>query len=196
MAMSTDAEKSVELQRLEFDRERLKLERQAVVFRYTAFMGAAITFAWGAFQYFHGIDLERAKQRQEQESATAVQKIAAFQPFLVRQLKLFEEATQTAAFIATVPDSPERPKMLERFEQLYWGELALVEHGRVEVAMVNFREGLKSGASAEDLQLLSLDIAHACREELAKSWNVTHWLRVDPSIELAEEANSDAPKQR
>ena len=175
--MSSNNEKGIELQRLDLEREHFQFERQGVVFRYVTILGAVAAFFWGAFQYFHGIDLERAKQRKEQEAATAVQKIAASQPFLERQLKLFEEATQTAAFLATVPDSPERPKKLERFEQLYWGELALVEHGPVESAMVRFRTGLKAGVPAEELQQLSLGIAHACRDELAKSWNVSHWSR-------------------
>jgi hypothetical protein len=175
--MQTTTENTIEHQRLDLERERLKFERQGVVLRYVAILGAVATFFWGAFQYFHGIDLERAKQRKEQEAATAVQKITASKPFLERQLKLFEETTQTAAFIATMPDSPERPKKLERFEQLYWGELALVEHGPVEAAMVEFRAGLKANATDEELQRLSLGIARACRDELAKSWNVSHWLR-------------------
>lgn len=172
-----NTEKDIEVQRLDLERERLRFERQGIVFRYAAVLGAVATFIWGAFQYFHDSKRDRAKQLAEQENATSVQKIAASQPFLERQLSLFEEATQTAAFIATVPDSPERPKKLERFEQLYWGELALVEHGPVESAMVRFRTALKAGPTNGELQQLSLRIAHACREELAKSWNVSHWLR-------------------
>jgi hypothetical protein len=55
--------------------------------------------------------------------------------------------------------------------------LALVERGPVESAMVAFRRGLEGNAAPEELRQLSLDLAHACREELAKSWNVSHWLR-------------------
>lgn len=177
--MLADTEVNIALQRLDLDRARLRFERQGVAFRYAAILGALGTFFWGAFQYFHGLDLERAKQRQAQEAAQSVQKIAASQPFLTLQLKLFQEATETAAFLATTPDSPERARKRERFEQLYWGELALVERGPVESAMVEFRLALEAKASAEELQRLSIGLAHACRDELAKSWNVSHWLRHD-----------------
>ena len=97
------------------------------------------------------------------------------QPFLERQLRLFEEATQTVAFLATTSDSPDRAKRLERFWQLYWGELALVEHGKVESAMVAFGNALNAGADQKRLQQLSLNVTYACRNELAESWGEPSW---------------------
>jgi hypothetical protein len=167
----------IEQQRLELDREKLRFERQGVLFRYVAILGAIGTFIWGAYTHFDGLQREQEKQARERERSIAVQKIAASEPFLERQLKLFEEATQTAAYLSTVSDSPDRAKKLERFEQLYWGELALVEKGPVEAAMVQFRKSLMAGAPQEELRLRSLAIAHACREELAESWEVSHWKR-------------------
>jgi hypothetical protein len=175
--MIPDSEKNLELDRLNLERQRFQFERQGVLFRYVAIVGAAATFVWGAFQYFHGIRLERDKQRAEQESATAVQKIAASEPFLSLQLKLFQEATKTAAFLATMTNAPANDTNRQRFEQLYWGELALVEKGDVAGAMVKFRDGLVAGVSPDELQHLSLEIAHACRIELGNSWAVSHWLR-------------------
>ncbi|QIF02168.1 hypothetical protein [Roseimicrobium sp. ORNL1] len=168
---------SLEWQRLELEREKLRFERQGVLFRYVAILGAIGTFIWGAYTHFDGLRREQAKQAGEREQAIAVQKIAASQPFLERQLKLFEEATQVAAYLSTVSDSPDRAKKSERFEQLYWGELALVEKGPVEAAMVQFRKALMAGAPLEELRRHSLAIAHACREELAESWGVSHWKR-------------------
>src|SRR5262249_21218775 len=102
---------------------------------------------------------------------------AAMQPFLERQLGLFQETTQTVAFLATHSDSPDRAKRLERFWQLYWGELALVEHGQVESAMVDFGTALSSGADQKELQQLSLEVTYACRDELAESWQEPSWRR-------------------
>lgn len=118
--MLADTEVNIALQRLDLVALDCGSNAEGVAFRYAAILGALGTFFWGAFQYFHGLDLERAKQRQAQEAAQSVQKIAASQPFLTLQLKLFQEATETAALLATTPDSPERARKRERFEQLYW----------------------------------------------------------------------------
>lgn len=167
----------IEFQRLDLEKEKLRFERQGVLFRYAAILGAIGTFIWGAYTHFDGLHREQEKQAREREQAIAVEKIAASKPFLERQLRLFEEATQVSAYLSTVSDSPDRVKKLERFEQLYWGELALVEKGPVEAAMVQFRQSLMAGAPLEELRRHSLAIAHACREELAESWGVSHWKR-------------------
>lgn len=117
--MNSELNKDPELQRLELERQRIKLERQSIIFRYVAILGAIGTFGWTAFTYFDAARREREKQSEEHARATAVQKITAMQPFLERQLRLFEETTQTVAFLATASDSPERAKYLDRFWQLY-----------------------------------------------------------------------------
>jgi hypothetical protein len=177
--MESNNESALDFQRLELERERFKFERQGIIVRYLTILGAVAAFLWGAFTYFDGTRRERLKQLDELAQATAVQKIEASKPFLDRQLKLFEQATQCAAFIATsLDDSKERADRVERFWQLYWGELALVEHGEVERAMKRFGDALrKEQPDTNELQRLSLGIAHACRDELAKSWNISHWSR-------------------
>src|SRR5438067_11920224 len=117
--MNTELNRDPETQRLDLERERIKLERQSIIFRYVALLGAIGTFGWTAFTYFDATRREREKQSEERARATAVQKIAAMQPFLERQLRLFEETTQTVSFLATAPGSPERTKRLDRFWQLY-----------------------------------------------------------------------------
>lgn len=104
-------------------------------------------------------------------------------PFLDRQLTLYEEATRTAAVLATSEDPTEVEAAEERFWQLYWGELALVENGGlgaqgggVEAAMVRFGNALRARPrNMEILQQRSLDLAHACRDSLADSWGVPSW---------------------
>src|SRR2546425_3616720 len=53
-------------------------------------------------------------------------------PFLDRQLKLYEEAIETAAILATSADADQLQKAEVRFWELYWGELAMVENGGVK----------------------------------------------------------------
>lgn len=104
-------------------------------------------------------------------------------PFLDRQMSLYEEATKTAAILATSDDATELETAETRFWQLYWGELALVENGGlgvdgggVEAAMVRFGEALQEKERNRPLlQQRSLELAHACRDSLAESWGVPNW---------------------
>ena len=127
-------------------------------------LGVVVTFAWGVFQYI------RNEKRQ-----TENRRIEATKPFLERQLKLYTEATQAVATIATSDDATEKESALKRFWALFWGELALVEDSNVEAAMVQLGKGLESNSSREELQQLSLQLAHACRDSLAVSWGVKQW---------------------
>ena len=109
--------------------------------------------------------------------------IDARRPFLDLQLKLYQDATKTAAILATSSDAKELGAAEIRFWQLYWGELAMVENGGiqakdggVEGAMVRFGAELqKHSENRSTLQQRSLDLAHTCRDSLAESWNVREW---------------------
>ena len=125
---------------------------------------AVATLAWGVNQYF-----ENNKQQAESR------RIEATRPFLERQLKLYTEATQVAATIATSENTSERAAAIKRFWSLYWGELALVEDKRVEAAMYNLGRALDQQLAKDDLEQLLLKLAHACRDSLAISWGVKEW---------------------
>lgn len=126
--------------------------------------GGVIAFVWGAHQFL-------ANQRSQAET----RRIEATRPFLDRQLTLYTEATQAAATLATSSSDDEIIAAKQRFWSLYWGELALVEDARVETAMVQLGRALRQDQPQGDVQLLSLKLAHACRDSLAKSWGVQQW---------------------
>jgi hypothetical protein len=46
--------------------------------------------------------------------------------------------------------------------------------------MIAFGNGLKDPRSGEALKGLALDLAHACRDELAISWGTDAWSRSTP----------------
>ena len=127
-------------------------------------LGAVVAFAWGVIQFV-------ASQQAQEET----RRIEATKPFLERQLKLYTEATQAAATLATSKNRQELDAATKKFWSLYWGELALVEDKRVEAAMVQFGRALDAGSSCHELQKASLDLAHACRDSLAESWGVKQW---------------------
>lgn len=127
---------------------------------------ALIGLFWGMFTYFDSKEREFETRRLE-----------ATRPFLERQLELYTHATRAAATLAASEDAAARAAASKRFWELYWGELALVEDQEVERAMVALGRGLRNDVGASQLQQMSLNLAHACRESLAKSWGVGHWAR-------------------
>ena len=136
---------------------------------------AALAFAWGVWQYFRS---ERAKQVQlkaERERDAHRRRIEATRPFLERQLQFYLEATKVASIIAVSKEEHAVCAATHRFKELFWGELALVEDEGVEIAMLNFKSALDRDLPAEELEQMSLALAHACRESLAKSWGTPIW---------------------
>src|ERR1041384_3506291 len=111
--------------------------------------------------------------------------LEARKPFLERPLTLYTQATQNAAILATSSDPDAIEQARQRFWELYWGELAMVENGGlntkeggVESTMVVFGQclnKLNKGCSQAELQPLALRLAHACRDSLAVSWGVQDW---------------------
>jgi hypothetical protein len=111
--------------------------------------------------------------------------LEARKQYLTRQLELYTEATRAAAKLATSQqDSPEFAAAQQRFWELYWGELSMVENAEVETAMKrmgNCLHGDCRGCSGrteptpDDLARCSLNLAHACRRSLADSWGVPDW---------------------
>lgn len=109
---------------------------------------------------------------------TRNQAVDAARPFLERKLKWCEEAVEVAAGIATLGRESMLPSVTtgqsirrtERFWVLYWGVMGMVENQEITDAMVAFGTNLKSGEAGHDASL-ALDIAHACRSEMARSWS-------------------------
>lgn len=110
--------------------------------------------------------------------------LEARKPFLDLQLKLYQEATESAATLATSTDEKSLAESEAKFWRLYWGVLAMVENGGidqasggVEGAMVRFGRALQQNPrNMKTLHDASLDLAHACRDSLAASWGVRDWI--------------------
>lgn len=126
--------------------------------------GAVVAFSWGIVQFLAN-----------QNTLGETRRIEATKPFLERQLKLYTEVTVAAATLSISDDPNEIEHSRKRFWSLYWGELALVEDKEVEAAMVKFGEAIEAGTSGIKLQQYSLQLAHACRDSLARSWGVEQW---------------------
>jgi hypothetical protein len=111
------------------------------------------------------------------------------------QLNLCKDASDTAATLAAIaPRSPaagvdgknDDPWHLarQRFEQLYWGSLAIVENIAVESEMVQFRallidheDEIRANKLNPGLRVIwlqkALAISHACRDLVSKTWQLS-----------------------
>jgi hypothetical protein len=145
--------------------------------KFASITGAIASFVWGVWVWKDHADKERNQARIEAARYAETRRVEAAKPFLDKQLTLFTEATQVASHIANAPSRAAAAGKIERFWQLYWGELALVERGNVAKAMIAFGDGLNSRQPSSVLRGLALDLAHACRDELALSWGTDAWRR-------------------
>jgi hypothetical protein len=141
-------------------------------------LGAIALGLWAAFTYYDTANRELEKS------------------FNDAQLTLCKEASDAAATLASVvpttatqpiepTDKIEDPWRIARvrFEQLYWGSLAIVENEEVEARMVEFRTLLTQHEDQlrEDrlnvglrpfIRNAALNIAHACRSLVSKTWQI------------------------
>jgi hypothetical protein len=148
-------------------------------FKLLGVAGAIASFLWGVWVWKDKSHSELDQQRTEAQHLADSRRIEATKPFLERQLKLYTEASQVAALIATSDDKSETQKATTRFWQLYWGELALVENVEVGQAMSAMRAAIKNATDRNALQVASLNLAHACRQSLDKSWGIRAWTHPD-----------------
>ena len=142
-------------------------------------LGAVASFIWGVWVWRDKSHKELDQQIREAKQLAESRRVEATKPFLERQLKLYTEASQVAATIATSDNSAEVKKATKRFWELYWGELALVENKEVESAMVKLGEAMGANNNQNALKGLSLELARACRYSLDKSWGIHAWVNPD-----------------
>lgn len=103
--------------------------------------------------------------------------------FWEERLTLYRRASKLAATIATAGSLDMVRQERSEFWQLYWGELAIIEDKEVLSAMVAYgeelqrREGIQHdpkgpspASNIRDLSQLSYQLARACRNSLAKTW--------------------------
>lgn len=128
-------------------------------------------------------------------------RLEARRPLLELQFDLYQEAVAVASRLGTVVcEADDRAcvrgylKDCQRFLDLYWGQLAIVEDRRVEQAMIAFRRAFKDrhealcapdhideiatrdkrtgDADGTPLAHLSLRLAHCVNASLQDSWGV------------------------
>jgi hypothetical protein len=167
----------------EFQRQDLRIKWLTLLVTLLGFAGTILTIY---IQFASFINQQKAQQVASTEQANNAEKARAQEyqkQFWQKQLDFFSEACQTTGALTYAPvNSPEFNQAHAKFEELYWGRLAIVESDDVASQMVAFRNALNSLVSAksddeqakarETLQDISLDLAHKCRETVAASFKV------------------------
>lgn len=99
--------------------------------------------------------------------------------FLKKQFDLYVEAVSVVSRLANGYDYARREADLERFWQLYWGELGMVEDPNVEGAMIAIGEILGTIKTSdppqeirEQLKIASLNLSHCVSKSLEESWGI------------------------
>ncbi len=98
--------------------------------------------------------------------------------FLKKQFELYVEAVSVVSRLANSNHYENRKDDLQRFWQLYWGDLGMVEDPKVEKAMVAVGEILRIedenplADQMSGLKKASLDLSHCVSKSLEASWGV------------------------
>jgi hypothetical protein len=88
---------------------------------------------WGLYTFIdHQKEVAREADRQQSQQA-ATRLLEAQKPFLEKQLALYFEAAQVVGKLVTLkPGDTEWGNNENRFWQLYWSELSMVEDGTLK----------------------------------------------------------------
>ena len=137
---------------------------------------AVIGLILGQYQsYLQQKDRERAVAL-ERERDNTLREQEFRKPFWQRRIDLYFDASDAVAKLANLKDGSEREKARERYEQLFYGPLVIVEDDKVAAAMVDIRTYLEQcdvdpkSYNRATLNGLSLALADSCRESIGESW--------------------------
>ena len=145
-----------------------------VVFGAVTTVGLLFGGVYSLIEYWDGREREIREQEQQRvvlSSQNEATRLAARQAFANKHLETCAEAARLAATIATSTGTA-RAAATQSFLVLYWGPLAVVEGSEVEGRMVELGNCLADKCADDQLRRLSLDLAHACRKEVEKNFEV------------------------
>lgn len=148
------------------------------------------------------VDLDHQLQAQQTEAKLKADELNRY--IFERQAGLYFEAAQAASKIATSHNNAEKKAASDKFYELYFGQLVVVEDRRVELAMIEFSRCLnQNGAgcsrtiktnqdekllspdfvarlSAATLDNLSLELAACIRSSLKADRGIDFGKLIDP----------------
>jgi hypothetical protein len=144
--------------------------------------GTVVAMILGGFWTVSVYSCDRMKEKDKEigelkRQATAAL-IEAQKPYLSYQKGLYEKAAEVAGLLTTLkPGEALWNTNEDRFWQLYWSELSVVENSNVEAAMVHVCQALipykappDDVAKKQKLEGAVYELAHAIRDGFRDSW--------------------------
>jgi hypothetical protein len=123
--------------------------------------------AYTLLAYLEGREKDRAATDLQIATAT----LAAKQGFNSKHFELCAQAAGDAGTISTSKDESKKRLARDDFWRLHWGPLGIVEESEVAKSIVSFGHCL-NGTCDQSMEFLALDLAHACRAEVSKDFQV------------------------
>jgi hypothetical protein len=156
------------------------------IVKYGPGIAVVIGALWTAATYIDERSQRAQAERAQTEMQIATAKRESQKPFLEKQLNAYFEAASMASQLATLDlrsKLDDWQKARQRFWELYWGELAVVESTEVASAMVSYRNALLPLMDCVDankiddcsglqkaLSTASLALAHEARKSIEEGW--------------------------
>jgi len=121
-----------------------------------------------------GIVISVLNFKEAKKAEAESRKIEAAKPFLELRQKLYFEALNSAAVLASKNFHTEEEinEAKKRFAELYWGELTFVEERSIEALMVEVAKAEQMLDTTYASQQPTLTLARQMRESLRKSWGI------------------------
>ncbi len=141
------------------------IEAANVIGKWLAGFAAIGTAAVGLAEYLGQRDLEIEQKQLEVEALDRRSK----QKFLDKQFELYTEAVIVVSRLATGGEYEGRVIDSNRFWQLYWGELGMVEDGQVAQAMKAAGDALNA---KDSLKVPSLNLSRCISKSIEVNWGV------------------------
>ena len=109
-----------------------------IIFKWFGLVAVLASAWWTVYKYRQDrmVDLDHQKRSAEDLENARKNELNSY--IFQNQAKLYFDATRAAATLATSRDPKELKDARGRFNQLYYGELVVVEDRRVELAMIVF----------------------------------------------------------
>jgi len=130
---------------------------------------AAASVVVGVIEFSRTQHETEVQRMMDAEKLSQTQAIEARRPYLEQKLKWCTEVIEKTAAIA-VDGKRLTLETRQRFWQLYWGVMGMIENKELELTMMTFGSAMDAGYF-EKLPKLSLHVAYACRDEMAKEWS-------------------------
>ncbi len=130
-----------------------------IVFKWIGLLTAIAAGVWTYYKFRddRAVDLAHQQETVNRDEKARKNELNSF--IFQRQSGLYFDAARSAATIATSKDAKRLKEARDRFEELYWGELVVVEDRRVELAMISFFLCYKtSGCQRRSVNQLNLPL--------------------------------------